>query len=142
MTSIKLTKVCKIIRDALKMKMIELKSKQVNKKQAKKNKFLAHVGGIKQSTKGPNDGKINHQKRIEQLKADQMNHSLGPDFKIYESDYLFIKSTPKKAKRSLEVNYINYMNIYQSPPPPLPPKNKFLTPPPIVKYINREIYLY
>ena len=139
MTILKLTKVCKTIKDTVKMKMIDLKLKQVNKKHAKKNEFLAHVGGTKQSTKRPNEGIINHQKRIEQLKTDQMNHSLGPDFKIYDSDYLFIKTTPKKAKRSSEVNY---MNICQSPPPPLPPKNKFLTPPPIVKCINRKIYLY
>ena len=130
MANIKLTKVYKTVIGTLKMKLIKMRKH--NKTQSKKNPFLSHEKDhCNRVIKGPKDKSVNvFQKRIEELKPEDLNVSLGPDFKIYESDYLFIKSTPKKApnQRSSEVNY---MNIYQTPPPPLPPKNEFFTPPPL-----------
>ena len=129
--SLKMRKFYKTIRGALK-KLVDLKLKHHHNKCTKKNNLSTHEKCSLSLS--------NFQQQIHQLKTDKMNQSIGPDFKIYESDYLYIKSTPKKATRILKSDYINN---YQTPPPPLPPKNKFLSPPSFVSRkicINKDIY--
>ena len=80
--------------------------------------------------------------------------SCGPDFKIYESDCFLQQRTPRKLptitpgnRRStttyqlpcdfLEDDHhgdlsVDYVNIWQSPPP-LPPRQSLATPPPVIR---------
>ena len=73
------------------------------------------------------------QLQIIQLKSkNKFDSTLGPDFKIYESDNFLIRTPLKKIKSSLNTSAC-YVNIWQSPsPPPLPPKNFLCKPPPPV----------
>ena len=74
------------------------------------------------------------QLQIIQLKSKNQfdTTTLGPDFKIYESDN-FVTRTPVQKVQSSVNTSASYVNVWQSPsPPPLPPKNILYKPPPPV----------
>ena len=130
-------KTVKNFKKKLSQKLMETSSITHNEKP------LYHLGAEKQicRNKRSNSKCKNPQKQfnsihlqIIQLKSKSQfdTTTLGPDFKIYESDN-FVTRTPEKNVQSSVNTSASYVNVWQSPsPPPLPPKNILYKPPPPV----------
>ena len=135
-------------------------------KTIKKKLFLKlnHIAGLKgkvsKSTKSSEKNIYSCiQAQIDLLKNSNNNNdtSSGPDFKIYESD-CFLQRTPRKLPNLILGNRMStttyqlpcdflvdahqgdlsgdYINIYQAPPPPLPPRGSVAPPPPVFRRIS------
>ena len=123
---------------------------------------LNHIVSGKVSKSTTSSKKNNYhcvQAQIDLLKNSKNNNdtSFGPDFKIYESDCFLQRPTPRKLPKivnpvnrmSTTTTYqlpfdflvdnhqgdvsVDYINIYQAPPPPLPPRGSVATPPPVFR---------
>ena len=125
----------------------------------KLNHIVSVNGKVSKSTKSSKKNNYNCvQAQIDLLKNSKNNNdtSFGPDFKIYESDCFLQSTTPKKLQTTAPVNRmsptttyqlpfdflvdnhqgnvsVDYINIYQAPPPPLPPRGSVATPPPVFR---------
>ena len=119
----------------------------------KLNHIISSTGKTPESIKSSRN--INHnciQAQIDLLKTSNTNNnndaSSGPDFKIYDGDW-FLASTPRQSPRErissdqLPRDFfvdnipgdcsVDYINIWQSPPPPLPPRRTLSRPPPVFR---------
>ena len=126
----------------------------------KLNHIVSVNGKVSKSTKSSKKNNYNCvQAQIDLLKNSKNNNdtSFGPDFKIYESDCFLQRTTPRKLPKivnpvnrmSPTTTYqlpfdflvdndqgdvsVDYINIYQAPPPPLPPRGSVATPPPVFR---------
>ena len=135
--------------------------KTIKKKLFLKLNHIAGLNGKVSKTTKSSEKNIHSciQAQIELLKNSNNNNdtSSGPDFKIYESD-CFLQRTPRKLPNLILGNRMStttyqlpydfledahqgdlsgdYINIYQAPPPPLPPRGSVAPPPPVFRRIS------